>query len=379
VFQPFGKGDLLTKEQANIRLGLIGTGNIGRTHLTAFLALREAGLLDLDITGICDIDEDSLQSAAELFDVDNVFTDYGELVAHEETDLVYICTPTNRHSDMVKAAARARKPLFCEKPLAHSAPQAGELLAVTNDAKVPAAVGLVLRYDQFFVYAKHLLENHDFGAPMMAHIRDDQRFPVDYIYYSKWRGDRSIAGGGTLIEHSIHDIDILRWFFGEVESLTATIGFYSGREVEDHASIIMKHTDGAVTTLDSVWHWVERPNERSVEFFFEKGYIGIRLESAKRYLDYHLQGRGPVRVWPETANNVLLKSLGFQENGLSPEASETLTSVGTERYAALDYAFLKSVQEKTAFSPDFRDAFAAHRIVDAAYNAADSKKWIDLT
>ncbi|TFF95072.1 Gfo/Idh/MocA family oxidoreductase, partial [Candidatus Thorarchaeota archaeon] len=324
-----GKGDLLTKERANIQLGLIGTGNIGRTHLTAFLALQEADLFDVEITGICDIDENSLESAAELFSVENVYTDYNELLAEDAIDMVYICTPTNRHSDMVKAAARAGKPLFCEKPLAHSAPQAGELLAVTNDAQVPAAVGLVLRYDQFLVYAKNLLETHDFGAPMMAHIRDDQRFPVDYIYYSKWRGDRSIAGGGTLIEHSIHDIDILRWFLGEVESLTATIGFYSGREVEDHASIIMKHVSGAVTTLDSIWHWVERPNERSIEFFFERGYIGIRLESAKRYLEYHLQGRGPVRLWPETANTALLDHLGFEENGLSPDASETLPSVGT--------------------------------------------------
>ncbi len=361
-----------------MQLGLIGTGNIGRTHLTAFLALRESGLLDVDIAGICDIDEKSLESAAELFDVDKVFTEYTELIADEAVDLVYICTPTNIHSDMVKAAAKEGKPVFCEKPLAHSSLQAGDLLAVTNDAKVRTGVGLVLRYDQFLHYAKHLIKSHDFGTPMVAHIRDDQRFPVDYMYYSKWRGDHSIAGGGTLIEHSIHDIDILRCFFGEVDSLAATTGFYSGREVEDHASIIMKHTNGAVSTLDSVWHWVERPNERFIEFFFEKGYIRVCLESAKRYLEYHLQGRGPVRIWPETANSVLLSNLGFEEDELTSDAAETLTSVGTERYTALDYAFLKSVREDASFTPDFRDAVAAHRVVDAAYTSADNRKWIDI-
>jgi myo-inositol 2-dehydrogenase/D-chiro-inositol 1-dehydrogenase len=359
-------------------VGLIGTGNIGKTHLIGIASLKKSGLLDVEIVALSDTDKEALQSTADLFEVKNVYEDYTELINDEQVDVVYICTPTNKHMDMVKAAARAKKQVFCEKPLAHSAPQARNLVAVTQDQGVNAAVGLVMRFDQFLLYAKKLLEAHDFGKPMLAHIRDDQRFPVDYIYYTKWRGEKALAGGGTLIEHSIHDVDILRWFFGDIVSVYAKISHITGREVEDHASLVMTHKDGTVSTLDSVWHWVERPNERRIEFFFEKGYMGIQLESGKRYLDYHLQGEGPVRIWQESADIALIEHLGLQNRNMSPEAVETITAIGTERYAALNYAFLTALKNETKASPNFKDAVAAHQIVDAAYESANKGRQIDL-
>ncbi|MHA1216114.1 MAG: Gfo/Idh/MocA family protein [Candidatus Thorarchaeota archaeon] len=361
-----------------VGVGLIGTGNIGKTHLTGLASLISAGLVNARIEAVCDTDTDALRSAAELFEVPKSYVDYHELVSDEDVDVVYVCTPTNKHRDMVKAAARAGKAVFCEKPLAHSCPQARDMLAVTQDAGVVTGVGLVLRYDQFLLYAKDLLADKDFGKPMLAHIRDDQRFPVDYIYYSRWRGDRAIAGGGTLIEHSIHDIDILLWLFGAVDNVFARVGFYAGREVEDMASVSLKHKNGMVSTIDSVWHWVERPNERFVEFFFEKGFIAIRLESGHRYLEYHLQGEVPVKVDEERANGALMRHLGFSRNDLSVEGFDALTAVGSERYAALSYAFLTALRRGVDPSPSFADAIAAHRVVDAAYESANLNRPVDI-
>ncbi|MDF1539189.1 MAG: Gfo/Idh/MocA family oxidoreductase [Candidatus Thorarchaeota archaeon] len=371
------KGSLLINGQ-QIRVGLIGTGNIGKIHLSGIAALKEAGLLNVEIVALCDIDHEVLQSAGDLFEVKKLYEDFKDLVNDDDVDVVYVCTPTNKHMDMVQAAARAKKQIFCEKPLAHSCPQARTLQAVTQDQGVNATVGLVLRFDQFLLYAKKLLQENDFGKPMLAHIRDDQRFPVDYSYYSKWRGEKALAGGGTLIEHSIHDIDILRWFFGEVETVFAKVSNFYGREVEDHASLIITHVDGKVSTLDSIWHWIDRPNERAIEFFFEKGYIGIRLESGKRYLEYHLKDQDPVRIWQENADIALIENLGLHSRNMSPEAVETITSVGTERYAALSYSFLSSIQTGQPLSPNFVDAVAAHRIVDAAYESANKDRQVDL-
>jgi UDP-N-acetyl-2-amino-2-deoxyglucuronate dehydrogenase len=357
--------------QGPIHVGIIGTGNIGKMHLMSIAALRESNLLNVKVSALCDTDKESLHQAAEFFDVSNTYDAFEDLINDDMVDIIYICTPTNKHADMVKSAAGAKKPIFCEKPLAHSCPQARELLAVTKDANVCAGVGLVLRYDQFLLHAKNLVETRDFGKPMLAHIRDDQRFPVDYVYYSKWRGDKSIAGGGTLIEHSIHDLDILRWFFGDVENVFAKVGFFAEREVEDQASLILTHKNGAVSTLDSIWHWVERPNERRIEFFYEKGYIGINLESGDRYLEYQLQGEESIRVSKENANESLIKKLDLHARNISPEAVETITAFGTERYSALSYSMLKAFQLGTTPSPDFVDAVEAHKIVDAAYESAN--------
>ena len=140
-----------------IRLGLIGTGTIGMAHLTGISALLEAELLDVDIVALCDIDSEALTNAATLFDVKTTYENYADLIEDEQVDVIYICTPTNKHSDMVKASARAKKHMFCEKPLAHSWAQAQDLVAVTKSEEVEAGVGLVLRYDQFLLFAKNLI------------------------------------------------------------------------------------------------------------------------------------------------------------------------------------------------------------------------------
>lgn len=359
-------------------MGLIGTGNIGQMHLLGITALREAGLVNVDVTALCDIDSDSLQRAAELYEVPQTYGDYNDLVSDENVDMVYVCTPTSKHIDIVKAAAKANKDVFCEKPLAHSSPQAQELFAVVKSEEIKAGVGLVLRFDPFLLYAKNLIETMDMGRPMLAHIRDDQHFPVDYGFYTQWRGDRSVAGGGTLIEHSIHDIDLLRWFFGDITSVYAKVGFFSEREVEDHASLMMTHKNGLVSTLDSVWHQVDRQNERMLEFFFEKGYICINLETENRWLEYQLKDVVPVRVDVQSANQALLETLGIHSKNLDTEAVNAITNVGTERFSALSYSFIKSIQSDKEPSPSFLDAIEAHRVVDAAYESANKNRVVDL-
>lgn len=359
-------------------MGLIGVGNIGNIHLMSLAALKESDLLNLDITAVCDIDEEALERAATLYDVSSTYVDYEDLVAADDIDVIYVCTPTNRHSDIVKAAAKEGKDIFCEKPLAHSAPQARDLMGFVNGRNIKNGVGLVLRYDQLILYAKRLIETEDLGTPMLAHIRDDQHFPVDYIYYSQWRGDKSIAGGGTLIEHSIHDLDLLLWLLGDVANVFSRVNFFSEREVEDHASVTLTHANGAVSTLDSIWHCVDRPNERLIEIFFQEGYIAIDLGSGKRFLKYHMKGENPFTVSVDDANDVLLEELGLESEDLNKEKMRAITTVGPERYSALSYAFLKSVQTDEDTTPSFIDAVKAHRLVDAAYKSADSNRLIPL-
>jgi len=346
--------------------------------LTSIAALREANLLDVEVTAICDSDSDTLRAAAEFFDVPKKYAAYSELVNSNDVDVVYVCTPTNLHPEMVEAAVRARKPALCEKPLAHTYAQASSLMTAARSAGVPTGIDLVLRFDQFLLCAKNLIESRELGKPMLAHIRDDQRMPVGFLYYSQWRGDKAIAGGGTLIEHSIHDVDLLQWFLGPADTVFAKTSYFAGKEIEDQASVITTHRDGSVSTIDSVWHLVERPSERMIECFFEKGYIGIKLGSDEHYLQYQLQGEKPVSVPEETANRALLEKLGLARANLSAEARELITSVGTERYMALSYSFLDAIQRNLNPSPGFAEAVEAHRVVDAAYDSAKKQRLVKI-
>ncbi len=363
-------------EEEKLHLGLIGTGNIGRAHLTALSSLKKANLANFHLSAVCDLDSESVRKAAKDFDIPITYEDYNELLSNDEIDVVYVCTPTSKHSDIVKAAAKAGKAIYCEEPLANSCPQALTLLAVTQDANVPSGAGFLLRYDPFVLYAKNLLETYDFGKSMLAHIRTDHLYTEEYEKLNQWRGESQIAGGGTLVEHCIHDVDILTWFFGPVVDVFAKVGFLTNRGVEDLASLMMTHKDGQMSTLDSVWHSVDRPDERRIEFFYENGFIGITLETGNRFLEYHLKGEGPVRINAETADISLVEHLGLHSTNGSLETYGVLIDSVDNRYAALSYAFLESVKSLKNPSPTFMDAVAAHKIIDAAYESANKETTI---
>lgn len=357
-------------EEAELRLGIIGTGNIGRAHLTALTSLKKTNLANFQLAAVCDVDIKSVKKAAKDFNIPTTYENYNELMNNDEIDVVYVCTPTSKHTDIVKAAAKAGKAIYCEEPLANSCPQARNLMAVTQDAKVPSGAGFLLRYDPFILYAKHLLEKHDFGKSMLAHIRTDHMYTEEFEKINEWRSDAQIVGGGTLVEHCVHDIDFLTWFFGPIADVFAKVGFFADRGVEDIASLMMTHKDGPISTIDSIWHSVDRPDERHIELFFENGFIGITLESGNRFLEYHLKGEGPVRINAETADMQLLEHIGVQMKNGFLETYGVLVDSENNRYAALSYAFLGAIESGENPSPNFSDAVSAHTIVDAAYESA---------
>jgi UDP-N-acetyl-2-amino-2-deoxyglucuronate dehydrogenase len=359
-------------DKAELRLGLIGIGKSGRMHLNALKSLKDAGLLNIKINAICDIDQRKMKKIAKEFNVATQYEDHLSLINDENVDIVYVCAPTSKHIDIVKEAAHANKAVFCDKPIAHSCPQVRDLNAVALDSSIPTSAGLMLRYDPFLLYAKHLIKTHDFGKPLLAHIRDDQQFPLDQEDYVQWRGDTSVCGGGILLHQGLQDIDVLYWFLGDVVNVYAQVGFHDNRGIEDQTSLIMQHKNGATSTLDSIWHRVERPDERRIEFFFEEGLIGITLESGNSYLDYHLQGEGPIRVHSENAEKTLLEYLDLSSNNLVLSKSEITT------HLALSYSFLSAIQSGKTPSPNFQEAVSAHKIVDAAYESANKQIPIDI-
>ena len=95
----------------------------------------------------------------------------------------------------------------------------------------------MLRSAPVFRALRDLVGGGSLGAPMAAVFRDDQYFPIQGTYASQWRADVAQAGGGCLIEHSIHDVDILRFCFGEVDEVAARTANHAGHEgIEDMAA-----------------------------------------------------------------------------------------------------------------------------------------------
>jgi len=352
------------------RVGIIGAGFIGRFHAWAVRGLIGMGLVDAEYVGVCDRDDERARQFAEVAGLSLCTTDPDELISSPEVNTVYVCTPTGSHRDLVLKAARAGKAVFCEKPLARNLKEARQMLDAVVAAGVPHQVGLVLRHSPIFTVMKDLMADPGLGRPMAVVLRDDQFFPILGHYQSTWRKDYEVAGGGTLLEHSIHDLDLLTWLMGDVAAVEARTHNFAGHPgVEDLASVWLRFRSGAEGHLVSVWHNVlSRPSLRHIEVFWENGYFTCDQDMFGE-LRYQTYAAPDGALTPEEVNERYLKLVGLSE----AEYREALTKFSLE-----DYLFLRDLATGRRPFPGFEVALRAHELVDAVYRSAAEGREVAL-
>ena len=339
-----------------LRIGLIGCGHIGTVHSFALRQLVDAGLVDADITATYDIDPDRAARLAE----PNRATAHANLDALlDAVDVAWICTWTAGHLPAVEAAVAHHLPVFCEKPLAPLLVDCHRIAELLG--QVPHQVGLVLRHAPVFRNLAAIVHSGQHGRPMALVLRDDQYFPIQGMYGSTWRSDVAKAGGGTLIEHSIHDLDVISWVLGYPESVTARTSSIFGYEgIDDVAALQLSYVGGATASLVSVWHQVTtRPSTRRLELFCEEAYLWTEDD----YL-------GPLHVETSAGSEVI--------EGEPPPWIDRMTvpevlAKPLAQYAEPSKAFIDAlVRDGNAArgAPGVGVALAAHEIVDGAYRSA---------
>ncbi|MEE8346138.1 MAG: Gfo/Idh/MocA family oxidoreductase [Dehalococcoidia bacterium] len=347
-----------------LRIALIGCGFIGRFHSRALRGLTRRELVDAEYAAVCDTSHERARSFAEIAQVPIVTTDAGEVIDSPDVDAVYICVPTAGHKELVLRAAQKGKHIFCEKPLATNLADVEEMVAAVSAARVGAGVGLILRHSPVYTVLKSLTEDPRLGRLMVITMRDDQFFPVQGHYQSEWRKDYRQAGSGTLLEHSIHDVDVLRWLGGEVRAVRGAVHNFAGHErVEDLAVAHLELAQGGRATLVSVWHNVlGRPSTRRLELFFENGLFSTDHDFFGP-IDFQVGADAPSTLSSEEVRRRYLELVGLED--------EVYEDVLT-RYSLEDYFLLKALAEGARPFPDFPLALEAHRLVDAIYRSAEA-------
>ena len=336
-----------------LRVGLIGCGLQGSVHARSIGALAGAGLVDAQVVVTHDLDRSRAEGLAALSGA-TVVDDPEAVVAG--ADAVYVCTPTGSHRRLVDLVAAGGTALFCEKPLATSLADAEAMAQAA--AGIPNQVGLVLRHAPAYAALAAVVAGGSLGRPLAAVFRDDQYWPIQGQYGSTWRGDVAQAGGGTLIEHSIHDLDVLGWLLGEAVSVsgrTVELGAHPG--VEDVAVGTLVFASGAVATLTSVWHQVlSRSSNRWLEVLCEHGVVSVVREWAGPLTVTTSRGAETVDCPPPA----WLAGLPVEERWQGAVAA----------YAPQALAFLTAVGSGATPAPGLPVAVAAHRLADAVYRSA---------
>jgi predicted dehydrogenase len=205
---------------------------------------------------------------------------------------------------------------------------------------------------------------------MSVLFRDDQYFPIRGIYRSEWRCDFDMAGGGALIEHSIHDADVLQWLFGDISSIRGIIKNFAGHHgIEDLASAHLEFSCGCVGHLLSAWHNIlRRESNRYMEIFFENGHIS----SADDFIGAVSVQTGGNEMETIPGPEVLQRYL--RQVGLDDSKYNSLHSA----QGIQDYHFLRALERGEEPQPNFDVAVKAHELVEAIYRAARNSAEVKL-
>ncbi len=353
-----------------LRVGLVGCGMIGQIHADGLRMMSEDG--EVVAVGAADPAEPSRAATARNCPFQYLTADPRRVIEDPAIDAVMITAPTSTHRDLVLATLASGKALFCEKPLAPTFAEVQEICAAVAATTRPAQVGFHSRFHPIVNGIRRLVVSAELGAPMAYTLRDDQYWPTGGVVpgHSSWRSERAQAGGGALLEHSIHAADIVCWLFGPAVRVSATTRAVFGYDVEDVAAVMVEHASGVVGTILSVFNGVRGREERRFEVFFE----GAAVEATTDFIvgateDSFLVQRPDAE--PERPDLDELRAAHFGTLGLSRRDFIFYT------YPA-DRHWVRCVRDDTPASPGFDDALRAHGLVDAAYRSAATGSSVSL-
>jgi predicted dehydrogenase len=234
-----------------VRIGVIGAGVIGRTHLSTLRRDERCRII-----GLADPTPAAAQLAAEL-GVPS-FADHRDLLTTPGLDGVIIATPTALHVPIGLDAVAAGVPALVEKPIAPTVAQARSLAEAADRAGVPVLVGHHRRHNPVVVAAREAVRSGRLGRLTTVTALWTLRKPDDY-YDVAWRRE---PGGGPVLTNLIHDIDVLRFVCGEIDSVQALVSSAGrGLPINDTAVVSLRFVSGAVgsiTMSDAVaapWAW----------------------------------------------------------------------------------------------------------------------------
>ena len=245
------------------------------------------------VTAICAPHIEKLQRIqAQHPEIEHITTDYEELCAMEDLDIIGVFSPDALHFVHCKAALEHGKHVICTKPLVTKLEDAKELVRLTDEKGVKFLTGQTMRYEPQFSAVKRMYDDGELGDPLFAeaHYVHDMRPVFDA---TPWRIEmpQDLMFGGTC-----HPVDVLRWFFGDVESVhcLGTNGdLYESKKGTHYTTpndflLNLKFKNGVIARVLGAYGLVEPPMPMmGVKIFGTKGsasgefsdFLGGRVEA----------------------------------------------------------------------------------------------------
>lgn len=253
-----------------LRVGLVGTGRIARGHMAAYLEYSDR----IQLAAVCDIVESGARQYAKQAQVDDVYTDFDEMLRSARIDAVDICTSHDQHPPQAIAAASAGKHVLVEKAMAHTLQACRDMVEAADKAGVTLMVAQNLRYLPESVAVKRLIDEGKMGE--IQAVRTHQIMNATRSNpMGHWMNDKQ-AGGGILMTNTIHHVDLLRYYIGNVRRVT---GFWKSVQpemvngAEDLVVATLEFENGAIGDVFGNWTTSLVPESMSYMVFGSNGTL----------------------------------------------------------------------------------------------------------
>jgi predicted dehydrogenase len=357
-------------------IALIGYAFMGRAHSQAWRTVGAAfEVPPLERRVLVGRDEAAVAQSARRLDWQEHATDWREVIAREDVDIVDICTPGFLHAEIAIAALEAGKHVLCEKPLANDADEAVRMVEAARAARERgqvAALGHTYRRVPALAHARDLVAAGRLGEIRQVRASYLQDWLVDAEAGMSWRLRKETAGSGALGDIGSHAIDQIQFVTGQ--SVTAVRGRLAtmvperpgedGPEpvtVDDAAWASLELSGGAIASLEASRMATGRKNELSLEVYGTDGALRFDLERLDElwFLDATrpVAEQGFTRIVVTEPEHPYLEGwwpqghvLGW-ENAFTNQARDLLLAVAE--------------RDPSAYSPDFEDGLALQRVLEA--------------
>lgn len=254
-----------------LTIGVIGAGRIGQLHIDY---LRKHP--KIRIKWLSDINCDKLADWIEENGIEKRTKDHKDILNDPEVDAVVICSPTDTHVDIIKAACEKGKHIFCEKPISLTLSESVEAVKAVEKAGVKLQMGFNRRFDRNFSTLQKALKERALGEIQSLRItsRDPAPPPIEYVKHS----------GGLFMDMSIHDFDMARYLMqSDVVEVYAKGGALVNPELEeigdiDTAIVTLTFENGALCVIENCRRSVYGYDQR-VEVLGDKGSISVGNEN----------------------------------------------------------------------------------------------------
>lgn len=320
-----------------LRIGIVGCGQMGRWHFDAYRKNPQVELVAFADTHV----ESAERFAGEAGG--KAYASTKEMIAKERLDGVSVCTVPSTHREIVADLLEAGVHVLCEKPLAISVEQAKDMTVKAREKGLLLLTAFKFRYFDEVQKAKEIIESGGLGR-----IANFRLMFGGYIEMAgTWFAQKELSGGGILMDNGPHAIDLIRYLFGEVAAVSASVSNLQNIPVEDTGRVNFSLAGGVTGTAEMSWS-LPIPSKTYLEIYGENGAALLDFEGISyRYKAWN--------EWKRVPNSVNMKSAFARQMDHFVDAIHTKSPVivsnadGEKSQMVIEAAYAAVKQNKTVF------------------------------